>query len=255
MASRLPSVAAKNAAHSASSGATSASICQALRGRPWTRPVPGGARCVNTMATTRSAAMWAARYRSLGRRASSASARELRARRRSSLRAIKVRPLVDVGSMSRLDRKVLTARLATARFVETKACSPPLDGRRDPRVGGPDAGGGRGPSASRQALVRAANTHCVARHSQRLNTQPRFRMPVRTMTKLHLTTDSSSSECTPPNPQTIDDSSMYCRARLDKAPTRSSSGVGPPYLARAAVRSPGRPLRRRWRVLAPLNAL
>jgi hypothetical protein len=38
-----------------------------------------------------------------------------------------------------------------------------------------------------------------------------FRTPVRTCTTLHLSTDSSSRECTPPNPLLVDDSSMCCR--------------------------------------------
>jgi hypothetical protein len=65
--------------------------------------------------------------------------------------------------------------------------------------------------------VRAANTHRVARRSMWLITRkPSFRTPVRTWTNLHLGTDSSSSECTPREAQTIDDSSR----RYKKRPAR-----------------------------------
>jgi hypothetical protein len=58
--------------------------------------------------------------------------------------------------------------------------------------------------------VRAANTHRVGQALPwwLITQKPIFRTPVRTWTNLHLGTDSSSSECTPRDAQTIDDSSM-----------------------------------------------
>jgi hypothetical protein len=66
-------------------------------------------------------------------------------------------------------------------------------------------------------------------------------MPVRTNTKLHLTTDSSSSKCTPPNPQTIGDSARRSRsARLVGTGSARPASVGnraPPLGARRAERA------------------
>jgi hypothetical protein len=65
--------------------------------------------------------------------------------------------------------------------------------------------------------VRAANTHRVGQAFQvwLITQKPSFRTPVRTWTNLHPEADSSSSECTPRNPQTFDDSSRRSRsARL-----------------------------------------
>jgi hypothetical protein len=64
--------------------------------------------------------------------------------------------------------------------------------------------------------VRAANTHRVGQALPLwlITQEPIFRTPVRTWTNLHLGDDSSSSECTPRDPQTIDDSSMGLQMRL-----------------------------------------
>ena len=77
-------------------------------------------------------------------------------------------------------------------------------------------------------------------------------MPVRTITKLHLATDSSSSECTPPNPQTIDDSSVESRARLAEATEQNPDLRG--YRFSRGLPALGGPLPRQ-RLRARLNAL
>ena len=92
--------------------------------------------------------------------------------------------------------------------------------------------------------VRAANTHCVDQaFAMADHPKPSFRTPVRTWTKLHLGTDSSSSECTPRNPQTIDDSSRRSRsARLAGTSSVRPASVGnrpPPHGARIRSRRVG----------------
>jgi hypothetical protein len=62
--------------------------------------------------------------------------------------------------------------------------------------------------------ARAANTHCVAQASTVADhPMPTFRTPVRTTTKLHQGTDSSSSECTTRHVETSDDSSKRRQKR------------------------------------------
>ena len=76
--------------------------------------------------------------------------------------------------------------------------------------------------------ARAANTHCVGQASAAADhPKPTFRTPVRTRTKLHPGTDSSSSECTTRHAQTIDDSSV----RYQKRPTRR---IQPRYVLQAS---------------------
>ena len=64
--------------------------------------------------------------------------------------------------------------------------------------------------------VRAANTHRIGQTLPLwlITQEPIFRTPVRTWTNLHLGADSSSSECTPRDAQTIDDSSMGLQMRF-----------------------------------------
>jgi hypothetical protein len=95
--------------------------------------------------------------------------------------------------------------------------------------------------------VRAANTHRVDRRSLRgRSPKATFRTPVRTWTNLHLGTDSSSRECTPPNAQTFDDSSRRSRSaparwhRLRLRYVLQAEVRAPPHGARLARRCPGR---------------
>jgi NAD(P)-dependent dehydrogenase (short-subunit alcohol dehydrogenase family) len=74
--------------------------------------------------------------------------------------------------------------------------------------------------------VRAANTHCVGRHAQRLNTQPVLECLFERTLSYTSRPTVRQVNVRRRTRKPLDDSSMYCRARLDRAPTRTLSGVG-----------------------------